>query len=328
MRPIPDYLSNLDTSVFTVQAALSPGDRQSFLRIQRLIAQRIGGYDYLEIGSELGGSLVPHLLDPGCKTAVSIDLRPLSQPDERGTVFYYPDNTTARMKETIAASIGAAPLQKLVTFDSDASGVSPQSLPAKVDLAMIDGEHTDTACFADFCQVMGFVKDDAIIAFHDANLISDAIQNAERMLTYLKIPFTTVFLPECVVAIGIRGMSEAVASELTGVANERSEYLRTARQGRWISVANSMAESGQLAPLEAAREEANRTKDLLASAVERVTVLEAEGQVIGQSQHAAGLRVAELERAHAEAAARVAALESSTSWKVTAPIRAIRRAFQ
>jgi hypothetical protein len=74
----------LDTSVFAIQ----PGhysDRTSFLRVQRLVRTIQPDYAYLEVGSDLGGSLLPHLLDPACRVAVSVDPRPESQPDERGS---------------------------------------------------------------------------------------------------------------------------------------------------------------------------------------------------------------------------------------------------
>ena len=72
---------NLDTSVFSVLSAASENDRTSFLRLQRLIRTHVQPYTYLEIGSEVGGTLVPYLIDETCKSAVSIDLRPLEVPD-------------------------------------------------------------------------------------------------------------------------------------------------------------------------------------------------------------------------------------------------------
>src|SRR6516162_9870377 len=89
-------IESLDTTIFAIQPGHNP-DRTSFLRIQRLVRRLQPGYIYLEIGSDIGASLLPHLLDPSCAMAISIDSRPERQPDERGKDFYYPGNSTVRM---------------------------------------------------------------------------------------------------------------------------------------------------------------------------------------------------------------------------------------
>jgi hypothetical protein len=283
------FLETLDTGIFTILTALSESDRKSFLRIQRAVRNKVGPYDYLEIGSEMGGSLIPHLLDPLCKTAVSIDLRPKSMPDERGTFFYYPDNSTEKMRQTLKEHIGDQPLEKLATFDSDASKVSAEALPAKPNLAMIDGEHTNIACFSDFVSVLSVIESNAVIAFHDSNLVADAILNCEKMLTYLHIPFETVFLADCVAAIGLRDMAPAVRDELGPHALNRNEYLAESRYGRWHAVADSMKAAGYF----------KETEEALAET--RIALHRAEDQV--------------------------ALYERSMSWRVTKPIRQLRSIF-
>ena len=105
-------------------------------------------------------------------------------------------------------------------------------LPERPQLALIDGEHTNTACFSDVISLMPLIAADAVIEFHDSNLICDAIENAEKMLTYIGIEHATVFLPDCVAAIGLRGMAKIVESELSPFALERSTYLAKSRHDR------------------------------------------------------------------------------------------------
>jgi hypothetical protein len=168
--------------VFTILTALSENDRKSLLRIQRAVRNKVGRYAYLEIGSEMGGSLIPYPLDPLCGSAVSIDLRPKSMPDKRGTYFHYPDNSTEKMLRTLTEHIGAEPLAKLRAFDSDVSQVPASALPAKPNLAMIDGEHTNIACFSDFVNVLALVESNAIIAFEQLNVRVKCVSvNAQRL---------------------------------------------------------------------------------------------------------------------------------------------------
>lgn len=321
----PAFLADLDNKIFTIRTALSDNDKIAFLRVQQLVGRTVGKYSYLEIGSEQGASLQPHLLDPACVSAVSIDLRPPAQPDERGVLFHHVDNSTARMKRTLTEQIGAAPLEKLTTYDADASTVSASVLPGLVELAMIDAEHTNTACFSDFIQVLSYVKPDSVIAFHDANLILDAIQNAERMLRYLKIEFATVFLPDCVAAIGIRGMAAPVREMLLPHAHERATYVQQSKKQLQQMVAMSLFEAGELPSLRDAATVAQAIEDARAS---DQTDSGQTIQALRDQVAAATARCTALERAAGGAAARVEALEHSTSWKVTAPLRAVRRLFQ
>jgi hypothetical protein len=108
----------LDTSVFAIQPGHS-SDRTSFPRVQRLVRTLQPGYAYLEVGSDFGGSLLPHLLDPACRVAVSVDRRPERQPDERGSDCHYVGNSTARM---LNAAASAADMQaRLDAFTSSTS---------------------------------------------------------------------------------------------------------------------------------------------------------------------------------------------------------------
>ena len=87
--------ADIDVFKFGITA---DGDRKSLLSIQNIVRRVRPGYTYIEIGSDAGGSLYTHLLDPKCDLVISVDLRPGAQPDERGVSFDYGgNNTTANM---------------------------------------------------------------------------------------------------------------------------------------------------------------------------------------------------------------------------------------
>ena len=83
------------------------GDRASLLALQEGVATVFGAFEYLEIGSHLGGSLQAAVRDPRVERIVSIDLRPEATPDERGKRIPYAGNSTQRMLDNLAALPGA-----------------------------------------------------------------------------------------------------------------------------------------------------------------------------------------------------------------------------
>src|SRR5437016_5643611 len=92
-----EALAALDTSLFeNVRAQSSERDRVSLLALQNACREIHGQFDYLEIGSHLGGSLQVLVADPRCTSITSIDSRPETTPDVRG-ISSYPGNTTERM---------------------------------------------------------------------------------------------------------------------------------------------------------------------------------------------------------------------------------------
>jgi hypothetical protein len=229
--PPPTHDADLDLQIFTIPTAATERDRLTFLRLQRLVRNRNRKYTYLEIGSENGGSLVPHLADADCQAAISVDLRPDEMPDERGVIFDYPGNSSVVMLQMLkeCVSVGPELLKKLTTFECDVSNVQASQLPAKPDLVLIDGEHTNTACFSDFTSILKLASDDVVIAFHDSQLISDAMLNAENMLRYLGIPFSTLFFHDHVGAIALRAFAEPL-QDLSAFAHDRREYLERVRR--------------------------------------------------------------------------------------------------
>jgi hypothetical protein len=238
------FVDALDVGIFCIPTAASGNDRRSLLRIQGCVRGR--PYCYVEVGSELGGSLVPHLADPQCTSVYSIDLRVSSQADERAETFYYPADGEKAMMAILADRLDERSLRKLKTFRCDASQLSPGDIPTKASLALIDAEHTNVACFSDAVSILRFLEPDAIISFHDANLIADAIQNFESMLRFLGLSVSTAFLPDCVAAIGIGAMSDAVKQRLQPFSLPRDEYIARVRKERWKMVARSMIAANEV----------------------------------------------------------------------------------
>jgi len=230
VTPYEAEIEAIDPKIFLLESSTTRNDRQSLLRLQRLVRRENDDYCYLEIGSHLGGSLLPHLADSRCGLVISIDPRPAVQPDERGPMFAYQGNSTQRMVDGLLRHLSEDNLAKLQTFDLDASAVPRAAVARAAQLALIDGEHTNVATVSDFLSIVPFLANDAIVVFHDSNLIFDAIMHIERFLHYSQIPFQTIFLPDVVAAIALRGMAEVLPSEMTDVALRRDQFIVSARR--------------------------------------------------------------------------------------------------
>jgi hypothetical protein len=237
----PDFLTQLDTNVFKIESQSSQADKVSFLRLQATISETFSQYVYLEIGSHMGGTLLPYLLDVNCDKAISIDLRPESQKDERGRRFYYATDAEAEMLTRLKEAAGDLTLKKVSTFNCDIKDLDPKALPT-VHIALVDGEHTNAACFSDADCLLNVMNPDSILAFHDANLVIDAILNFERMLSRMKIEHFLRFLPDCVAAIGLGKMAETVRDKFAAVGLDRAEYVASSQTSRWKAIAFAMAQ--------------------------------------------------------------------------------------
>jgi hypothetical protein len=234
---------SFDPSIFSIESQTSEFDRISLLRLQSIVRRICGKYVYLEIGSHLGGTLLPHLLDPACEAVHSIDPRPLSQPDERGKAFNYDDNSTQRMIDRLALAAPPRALDILTTWEKDAANIPPTAFSRKFNLALIDGEHTNLAVFSDFLSILPVLSRDAVVAFHDANLVLDGIGNIERFLRYEKTEHVTMFLRDCVAVIGLRGARHVIEAELGPHALDRVEYETWARNAVRAEIAQNFGGS-------------------------------------------------------------------------------------
>lgn len=190
MDDFENKLNELNQDLFrAIPSQNTTGDRESLLALQRLIRQS-GSYVYLEIGSHLGGTIQPHYADPRCRVIYSVDKRPMQQPDERGEVYAYPDNSTQAMRDNLKRAFPAVDEAKLVTFDSDARDVDPAQIDEVPGLCLIDGEHTNEAAMADFLFCLSVTGRNAMIAMHDSGVILEAILAIKEDLREQNIPFT------------------------------------------------------------------------------------------------------------------------------------------
>jgi cephalosporin hydroxylase len=197
---------------------LYQNDHYTMLALQDIV-QKTAPCVYLEVGSLLGGSMVPYLLDPRCIEVHSVDLRPPLTPDERGITYDYDHATTAQMIENLKREVPDSNMQKLRTYDMDSAAFAKKFLPSatlsyeqnytvRPNLVFLDAEHTNRAVFQDFLNLNELLQEDAIFAFHDSNLIFDALTNIQAMLKYHLVAFHAAYLPDVVFALAFGKLIE------------------------------------------------------------------------------------------------------------------------
>ena len=203
MSNFDQAIASLDLKLFEkIPSQSTDNDKRSFLAIQLAVRNLCSPYNYLEIGSYLGGSIQPHLLDDRCERIYSIDRRPLQQPDARGFDYTYLNNSTERMLEQLR-TVAADKMEKITTIDGDSRTLSTSTVDEKVDLCFIDGEHTDEAVMSDFRFCLEVLKPNGCIAFHDAQITYNGLANCISFLEERGITFSAYSLPSIVFAIEI-----------------------------------------------------------------------------------------------------------------------------
>ena len=229
MADVDERIAALDLTLFDlVSTQTYPEDRSSLLLLQRCV-RRSGDYIYAEIGSHLGGTLQPHLVDSRCSLIYSIDKRPLALPDEYSGSIYYPGNSTQRMLDGLRQAFPESPVEKIRTFDSDARDLDRSEFSQAPDICFIDAEHTDKAVVADFGFCLSIAKPDGVIAFHDAAVILGGLGRIRRQLRKNGIRFQHLLLPRHVYVILLNGAIEQFAKELREASLDESVYMRRAR---------------------------------------------------------------------------------------------------
>jgi hypothetical protein len=198
---ILEKVRRLDISLFDpIHSETTADDRRSMLAIQAAVAARLASYTYLEIGSHLGGSIQPYLLDDRCTRIISIDKRPMRQPDERGNSYGYTENSTEKMLENLKG-IAAEKIGKIATIDADSSEISASALPSRADLCFIDGEHTNAAAERDYSFCGSALADKGVIYFHDSAIVFQAIDRIVRELKAAGRAFHAYNLPSAIFVI-------------------------------------------------------------------------------------------------------------------------------
>lgn len=203
MSSFEQAIGDLDLKLFEkINSQSTEDDKKSFLALQLAVRNLRPGYKYLEIGSYLGGSIQPHLLDERCDRIYSLDKRPPKQPDERGIDYRYLNNSTERMLENLR---GVAPekMEKITTIDGESRSVDASRVTDKIDLCFIDGEHTDEAVVADFKFCLSVLNADGCIAFHDAQITYNGIASCIEYLEQNGLTFNAYPLPSVLFIVEI-----------------------------------------------------------------------------------------------------------------------------
>lgn len=237
-----DRILRGDISIFSIATAMSPHDRAAFLDIQNIVGSLYPGYSYLEVGSDRGGSLIAPLIDSRCGAAISIDLRPASQPDERGKAYDYPVNGTALMLEALAVSgVPEQAFARLRTFDADIGQLPLWRVGTRARFAFIDAEHTNQAVFRDWLNVCRFLERDAVVAFHDANLVFDALENIQAILRHQAARFVGYYLPDVMFVLGLGAMGPEVRRVFAARALDPGAFIARSRDFLHSQIAANVA---------------------------------------------------------------------------------------
>ena len=245
-------VANLDVSLFQIESQTTLDDRRSFLAVHNAIRNVKDGYVYLECGSHIGGSLLPHILDPRCRLAYSVDKRPAAQPDARGVSFQYPDNQTRRMVDNLAACAPAEGMRKLLTFDLDASELTATQITEPPDLVLIDAEHTVRAAFCDFLHLSRLCGPSTVYMFHDANLIFGALQNIETFLQHADVPFDSYILRDSVFVLATNESRDIVRPVGEKLGGNKEIYWR-AVQAELMTMHHDLVRDARKAQADAVR---------------------------------------------------------------------------
>lgn len=229
---IADRVDALDDALLSeIESQTTKNDRRSLLALHSACRQAHGTFEWLEIGSHLGGSLQALVRDPACTRIVSIDARPDSQPDERGMKFAYIDNSTARMLELLRG-LGDADVEKIEAIDASTEQLVPSAVTGAPQLCFVDGEHTVIAALRDarFCR--SIIGDEGAIVFHDAWIVHQAIASFLAELASSGVPVTSYLLPDAVYAVEL-GVPRLLATDVVRdqVLANGAGYLHGLRSG-------------------------------------------------------------------------------------------------
>ncbi|MFN6963025.1 MAG: class I SAM-dependent methyltransferase [Pyrinomonadaceae bacterium] len=226
MKHFEESLNALDLTLFDkIPSQSTDEDKRSLLACQAATRRLVPEYRYLEIGSYLGGSIQPYVLDDKCVRVYSIDKRPRLQPDERGYNWTYENNSTERMMHNLRA-IDAERAGKVAAIDGDTRSLDPAAIESKVDLCFIDGEHTDGAVFADFSFCLRALGGRGAIMFHDSQITYNGIAACVEHLRSSGVDFRAYILPNIVFVIEIGDFPlhrDAVVGER--LVNNHEAYL-------------------------------------------------------------------------------------------------------
>lgn len=193
---VDEQIERMDLALFRhIDGQTTKVDRRALLSLQHIVRLQYGSYTYLEIGSFMGGSIQPHLVDPRCALIYSIDPRPHDPvPDERSRELVQYFASTQAMLSGLAR-IPDGDVGKIVAIEKDASQMAATDAPGVSHLCFIDGEHTNEAVVSDFRACLPRSAPEGVIAFHDCYLVASGILRCAQLIVDAKRPFTPYHYP-------------------------------------------------------------------------------------------------------------------------------------
>lgn len=218
---------------FPIHTQTSSEDRRILLELRNVLRKNF--YAYAEIGSFLGGSLVPFLSDPLCHKVLSIDDRERVQPDERGASFDYAGITSRDMVDNLKKE--RLDISKLTVFDGSIDSYANNHV--LYDILFIDGEHTDLACVRDFLYGSSIIKKDSVVCFHDSTIVYKGIKIICEILKFKSEKFKLrkiahseiafILLGEYVDNVDLLSIGEVEPSEQFFQRSERAMLMEVLR---------------------------------------------------------------------------------------------------
>jgi len=209
-------------------------EREGFMELLKLVASMGSSFKYLEIGSYLGGSISPLLIEDLCREVVSIDQRGRHQPDERGRTFDYTTITEAQMLDNLVAHGFSVDKIRCVNGSIENFTFGPKE---NFRMALIDGEHTDFACFRDFIYLRPHLEEDSIVVFDDSNLVVKAVRNILSLLQSEKVPHNVFRYPNTRFTVIGFGVFANVHKDLGLTISDFNGYLENCEESLfWVNV--------------------------------------------------------------------------------------------
>lgn len=258
--------SAIDISAFKAPTQTSDGDRVALETIRAFVSEVVGSYNYLELGSFLGGTLLPHLTSAHCARILSIDKRASFQPDERRASGYsYTGVTTANLIEELRKHLpDESCLDKLETLDGVIEDIDVKATQEKYSsgfqLCFIDAEHTNEAVFSDFLHTLRLSGPDTIVMLHDSWMLGSGIMNIICYLRFIGTPFYFRRVEDSVTAFFLGQYSDPrrLPRAIQDTAFIQEDYFKEANKALWDSRSKQMLRA---LPLKAIMHElARRTK--------------------------------------------------------------------
>ena len=221
-----------------IPSQTTPNDKRALLALLTAIRNRTAGkFVYLEIGSHLGGSLQPVVIDSACTKIFSIDPRPRVWADERGLDVHCLDNSSARMLQLLR-EVPGADTSKIETFDADTASLDPSRISSPPDYCFVDGEHTDVAALRDAQFCLKVMKADGCIAFHDAAIVYGGIDLFLKELAASGRKFRPYVLSDAVFVVEIGNCAMSDMEPIRSLLAENYQaYLYALKTNEWYRAA-------------------------------------------------------------------------------------------